>query len=73
MFFSLFLITFGVFLGQEYKHLPSVKFIFNNVMDFLKERPEAYVNVDSDTDSTATLYNEPEPEQNNNNNTCNFQ
>lgn len=38
MFYSLLLIAFGVFLGQEYPTLPSVKHVFNNFVQFLDNR-----------------------------------
>jgi hypothetical protein len=59
MFYSLFLIAFGVFLGQEYHMLPSVKVVFNNVIEFLKDpsRDHDVVNNVSDSDSDTTLFN----------------
>lgn len=84
MFYSLFLIAFGVFLGQEYHMLPSVKVVFNNVIEFLKDpepgisRDHDHVVVnnvsdsgsDTDTDTDTTLFNgEPEPEPEQNQNT----
>jgi hypothetical protein len=73
MFYSLFLIAFGVFLGQEYPALPSVKIIFNNVVEFLDNRKPKGIyrgefdftelnneesNSDSDSDATLTNNND---------------
>ena len=79
MLYSLLLITFGVFLGQEYP-LPSVKFVFNNIVEFLDTKKRGVPkglyrgefeftelnnedSSDSDSDSDATLT--PNEPQNN--------
>jgi hypothetical protein len=50
MIYSLFLILFGVYIGQEYNYFPSVKVMFTHFVEMFKETSITYPSLGEDLD-----------------------
>jgi len=54
MLYTLFVFTFGVYVGQEYHDVPNVRLTFNDAMKYVKQQTEEKDGGDSATRESTT-------------------
>lgn len=54
MLYTLFVFTFGIYVGQEYPDVPNVRLTFNNAMKYVKQQTEEKNGSESGTTDTTT-------------------